>query len=129
MSAGYRARWRGVEHPASPEPRPGGLWVRLRRDTPAGGFEEAAPGVFVRVVPVADVEVLTHVTPVCVWRGVPCRVHEDRGGRLVLEYAGGSTPEARALGMRRVARGVHRVEVGRDEVRGLREDTVVLTTG
>jgi hypothetical protein len=126
---GYRARWRGEEYPASPDPRPEGLWIRLRRPTPAEGFAERAEGLHVRVVPVAEVEVLVHVRTVCRWRGEPFLVREEHGGRLLLEHTGGSVLVAGALGLERIARGVHRRWVDAAEVQALREDVAVLTTG
>ncbi|MCG5218939.1 hypothetical protein [Streptosporangium sp. KLBMP 9127] len=125
MSA-YRARWRGTDYPANPDPRHDGLWIRLCRAEPAEGFAEVAAGRYVRPVPAAECEAIFHVTTVCEWRGAPCRVHEERAGELLVEYTGGLLPVARALGMERVERGVHRRWVAREEVRDLREHAVPL---
>ncbi|SDQ42606.1 hypothetical protein [Thermostaphylospora chromogena] len=122
----YRARWRGTDYEANPDPRHDGVWVRLRRAEPAEGFEEVEPGLYVRAVPLAECEAVFHVMLVCEWRGAPCRVHAERPGELLVEYTGGLLPVARKLGMERVERGVHRRWVARDEVVGLREEAVLL---
>jgi hypothetical protein len=126
--SGHRARWQGTEFSCSPEPRPEGLWVRLRRPTAAPGFTEVAPGRHVRVVPAAECDVLLAAVTVCRWRGEPWVVHDERPGELLLEHTGGSTPRARELGAGRVDRGVHRRWVPRDEVTGLHEQLTVLST-
>jgi hypothetical protein len=125
--AAHRARWRGTEYRAAPAPRPEGLWVRLRRETPAPGFTEVTPDCHVREVPVAECDVLVQVSTVCTWRGEPFAVHDEHDGRLLLEHTGGDVRRARALGAERLDRGVHRAWVPREEVRGLREEVVVLT--
>ncbi|MEU9887547.1 hypothetical protein [Sphaerisporangium sp. NPDC051011] len=141
----YRARWRGSEYEASPDARAGRLWIRLRRATPAEGFEEVAPGLHVRPVPAEECEAVVFVTTVGTWRGVPCQVHDARdghlhgeqddghdgrpgghGGELLVEYTGGLAPVARALELRRTERGVYQGWVPRDEVLGLREHVVPL---
>ena len=126
--AGHRARYRGTEYRCSPEPRPEGLWIRLRSETPAPGFEEVAPGCSVRVVPATECEVLLHAAMVCEWRGEPWTVRDERPGELLCEHTGGSGPAARALGAERVDRGVYQRWVPRDEVRALREELTVLST-
>ncbi|WP_248961050.1 hypothetical protein [Sphaerisporangium perillae] len=120
----YRARLRGIEYEASPDPRPGGLWMRLRSPEPADGFEQVAPGRFVRPVPAEECEAVVFVTTAGEWRGAPCHVHAERDGELLVEYTGGLLPVARELGMERVERGVHRAWVPRDEVLGLHEHVV-----
>ncbi|HEY9437440.1 MAG TPA: hypothetical protein VIS29_02075 [Streptomyces sp.] len=122
----YRARWRGADYPASPDARHDGLWIRLRRGEPAEGFEEVEPGLHVRAVPAEQCEAIFHVTTMCERRGAPCRVHAERADDLLIEYTGGLLPVARALGMERIERGVHRRWVARDEVRDLREEAVLL---
>lgn len=129
MSACYRARWRGVDYAASPEPHALELWVRLRSPEPADGFEEVEAGCHVRVVPVEECEALDFLSTVCVWRGERFRVHEEGEGRLLLEYLGGSVLTARALGMERVERGVHRRWVPQEEVTGLHEHAMPLLSG
>jgi len=127
----YRARWRGEELRATPEQRFDGLWVWLVAPRATVGFDAVTDdGPWVRQVPAADCDVLLLVRTAGTWRGLPVHVHDERtgdgGGDLLVEYAGGSTPEAAAAGFERVARGVHRRWVLRDEVRGLREDTALL---
>ncbi|MFC4529494.1 hypothetical protein [Sphaerisporangium dianthi] len=122
----YRARWRGVEYEAGPDPRPDGLWMRLRAPEPAAGFEPVAPGRFVRPVPAHECEAVVFVTTAGRWRGAPCQVHDERDGRLLVEYVGGLLPEALALGFERVERGVHRAWVPREEVLELHEHAVPL---
>jgi hypothetical protein len=115
----YRARWQGADYVASPEPHALELWVRLRRADPADGFEEVEPGCHVRPVPVTECEALHFVTTVCRWRGEPFQVHDERDGRLLLEYLGGSAAVAMELGLERIERGVYRVWAPREEVTGL----------
>ncbi|RBY86118.1 hypothetical protein [Blastococcus sp. TF02A-26] len=126
--AGYRARWRGLDHRAAPELREDGWWVVLVDENPAEDFEPLGPdGPWVRAVPVRDCDAVVHVRRVGTWRGVPCSVHDERSGELLVHYAGGSVPEAQALGFTRLARGVHARWVSRDEVRGQREESVPLS--
>ncbi|MBB5080545.1 hypothetical protein [Nonomuraea endophytica] len=113
--SGYRARWRGADYPASPDATALEVWVRLRRDEPAEGFTEVEPGCHVRIVPVAECEGLWAVFTVCAWGGREFLVSDEREDALLLEYLGGSTPEAVALGMERAERGVYRRWVPRAE--------------
>ncbi|MEV0617737.1 hypothetical protein AB0I81_30755 [Nonomuraea sp. NPDC050404] len=124
---GYRARWRGADHPAAPEPHVLELWVRLRSAEPLDGFEEVEPGCHVRTVPASECESVHFVTVVCTWRGQPFQVHDERNGSLLLEYLGGSVLTARELGLERVERGVYRCWVPRGEVGELREEAVLIT--
>ena len=125
--AGYRARWRGEDHRAAPELREDGWWVWLVRDRAADGFEAVTDdGPWVRGVPFADCDAVVHVRLAGTWRGVECHVHDDRGDDLLLQYAGSSVLEARQLGFDRVARGVHRRWVPREELRAVREESVLL---
>lgn len=125
----YRARWRGSDYRANPDPGHDGPAIRLLRDEPAEGFEERAPGLHVRSVPAEECEAVFHVTRVCEWRGAPCLVREEREGELLLEYTGGRLPVARALGMERIERGVHRRWVARAEVGEPREHAEPLDLG
>ncbi|MEV0381327.1 hypothetical protein [Nonomuraea sp. NPDC050643] len=125
--AAYRARWRGADYPASPEPHAFELWVRLRSAEPLDGFEEVEPGCHVRTVPASECESLHLVTTVCRWRDEPFLVHDEEGERLLIEYLGGSAITARELGLDRVERGVYRRWVARSEVNGLREEPVSIT--
>ncbi|MDH2425066.1 SseB family protein [Sphaerisporangium sp. TRM90804] len=122
----HRARVGGAEYEAVPDARPDGLWMRLRGAEPAEGFERVGPGLFVRPVRAGDCEAIEFVTTVGEWRGVTCKVHDERGDELLVEYAGGLLPVARELGLRRAERGVHRDWVPRREVLGLRELAVPL---
>lgn len=123
----WRARWQGVEHPCSPEPTPTGLRVRLRGTSAQLGWEEVAPGTWVRVVPVAELDALVHVTRVGRWRGEDWAVQDERAGELLLEHLGGSEPVARGLGAERVDRGVFRRWVPLEEVRSLRESQTLVS--
>ena len=126
--AGYRARWRGADRRAAPELRDDGWWVVLVEEHPAEGFDEVAPdGPWVLAVPARECDAVVHVRRVGTWRGVPCHVHDERDDELLVHYAGGSAPEARALGFTRLARGVHERWIPRDELRGQREESVLLT--
>ncbi|MDA0638528.1 hypothetical protein OUY22_34410 [Nonomuraea sp. MCN248] len=122
----YRARWRGADYLASPEPHPVELWVRLRSPEPADGFEEVEPGCHVRAVPAAECAALDFVTVECRWRGEPFQVREERDGQVLLEYLGGSALTARGLGLERIERGVYRLWVPSVEVEDLGERAVPL---
>ncbi|MFI6452364.1 hypothetical protein ACIBF6_12470 [Streptosporangium amethystogenes] len=122
----YRARWQGADYPASPDSSALETWLRLRLTEPAEGFEEVEPGCHVRTVPAAECESVHFVTMVCRWRGVEFQVHDERAGELLLEYLGGSAPEAVALGLERIERGVYRGWIPRDEVGEIREHAVSL---
>lgn len=104
----YRARWQGADYPASPDPSALELWIRLRREDPAEGFEEVEPGCHVRTVPAAECESLHLLITVCRWNDVDFQVCDERAGELLLEYQGGSALEARSLGLERIERGVYR---------------------
>ncbi|MFC6083140.1 hypothetical protein [Sphaerisporangium aureirubrum] len=123
---GYRARWLGAEYPAVPDPRPDGVWIRLRAGGPAEGFTEVASGVFVRAVPAVECDEVVFAVMIGEWRGATCQVRDERDGEFLVEYVGGLLPVALELGLERVERGVHRGWVPRDEVAGLREHVVPL---
>jgi hypothetical protein len=123
----YRVRWHGDEYEAGADPRPDQLWMRLYAPSPATGFDEIEPGRHVRVVPAAECGVILYVTVVCEWRGAPFQVQGEADRDLLLEYTGGLLPVARHLQLQRVDRGVYRTWVPREEVRALREHTVVLS--
>ncbi|MFD1934563.1 MULTISPECIES: hypothetical protein [Nonomuraea] len=122
----YRARWRGADYPASPDASALEVWLRLRRDDPAEGFTEVEDGCHVRTVPAAECESVWFVTTVCTWRGMEFLVHDERAGEVLLEYAGGSAPEAVALGLERIERGVYRLWVPRSDVGELQERAISL---
>ncbi|NUR82781.1 MAG: hypothetical protein HOY71_01695 [Nonomuraea sp.] len=120
----YRARWAGTDYEAAPEVDGGRLRVRLRGEAPAEGFEEVAPGRYVRVVPAAECAGLWHVTTVCEWRGAPFLVLDERESELLLEYTGGRASAAVALGLERAERGVYRRWIPREEVSEVHEELV-----
>ncbi|GAA3567621.1 hypothetical protein GCM10022419_055540 [Nonomuraea rosea] len=122
----YRARWQGSDYVASPEPHALELWVRLRSPDPADGFEEVEPGCHVRTVPAAECSALHFVTTECSWRGERFQVHDERDGRLLIEYLGGSAPAALELGLERVERGVYRIWAPREEITEMAERAVSL---
>jgi hypothetical protein len=127
MREAYRARWRGDEYPAAPEPQPDQLFIRLYRERPADGFDEIEPERYVRAVPAAECEAVVHLSLVCEWRGAPFLVCAERDEDLLLEYTGGLAPVATRLGMQRAERGVYRKWVPRTEVRALREYAAMLS--
>lgn len=129
--ASYRVRLEGTEYLASAEPRPDGLWMRVRRSTPADGFEQVVDGLYVQPVRAEDCTAVVFVTTTGQWRGAMVQVHDERqvdesGEQLLIEYVGGSAPEARSLGLERFEPGVYRGWVDRIEVRGIRENTTLL---
>lgn len=126
-TAGHRARWRGEEWRASPEQRGDGLWVWLVADRPREGFVALADdGPWVHEVPASDCDAVVLVRRVGTWRGQDVLVVDERPDDVLVEFAGGSVLEARAAGFERVARGVHRRWVPVDELRGVREDQVLV---
>ncbi|GII78356.1 hypothetical protein Sru01_33380 [Sphaerisporangium rufum] len=122
----YQARWRGADHPAVPDQRADGLWLRLWSAEPAAGFTQVRPGHHVRPVPAAECAAVSFTPTVAEWRGAPFAVLGERAGELLLEYTGGSVLVARELGLDRAGRGVHRRRVPRHEVRNVRTDVVPL---
>ena len=100
--------------------------MRLRSPEPAEGFEEVAPGRYVRPVRADECESVLFVTTICEWRGAPCLVRDECDDKILVEYTGGLLPVARSLGLERTERGVHRGWVPRNEVRALREHAVPL---
>lgn len=101
--------------------------MRLRRSSPAAGFDRVVDGLYVRAVPAAECTAAMFVTTTGQWRGVQVQVHDERDDQFLVQYLGGSAPEARKLGFERIERGVHRGWVDQEEVRNLREDTTLLT--
>ncbi|MFI7416747.1 hypothetical protein [Nonomuraea sp. NPDC049684] len=122
----YRARWDGTDYEASAELVDGRLFMRLYAPVPADGFEEAAPGRFVRAVPAAGCAAIWHVTTVCEWRGASFLVLAEREAELLVEYTGGNASHAAGLGLERIERGVYRAWVRREEVSALGEKAVMI---
>ncbi|SCX45700.1 hypothetical protein SAMN03159343_1650 [Klenkia marina] len=126
-TAGYRARWRGEEWRAAPEQRGDGLWVWLVADRPLEDFTPLTDdGPWVHEVPAAACDAVVVVRQLGTWRGHDVLVVDERPGDLLVEFAGGSVLEARAAGFERVARGVHRRWVPAEELRGRREEQVLV---
>ncbi len=117
MRDGYLARWRGMDYEASPD----GDSVRLYRPTEADGFTQVREGRYVRVVPLAELEGLSYVRTVCMWRGEPFIVLAEHDNWLRLEYTGGKAPVARSLGLEEFEFGVYQGWVPAAEVTDLRE--------
>ncbi|SDF97645.1 hypothetical protein [Klenkia brasiliensis] len=122
-TVGHRARWAGQDWRATPEQRGDGLWVWLVADRPHPGFLALTEeGPWVHEVPAAACDAVLLVRLTGVWRGTDVLVVDERPDDLLVESRSGSVLEARAAGFERVARGVHRRWVPRDELRGLREE-------
>ena len=126
MRDGYVARWSGVDYEARPDIGGGRVAVRLYRSHPAPGFEEVAPGRHRRIVPLSEVERLSHVSEVCTWRGQPFRIVGRRGPDLLVEYTGGQAPVAERLGLDRIGRGVYRGWIAVTEAAAVRDEVLVL---
>lgn len=118
---GYVARWRGTDYEATP-----GVdgEVRLYTTAPAEGFDEIRPGRFAHIAQDSEVESLRYVRTHCVWRGEPFVVIGEHGGWVRLEYSGGRTPVAAALGLDNVDIGVYQTWVSREEIEQLREENI-----
>lgn len=127
--AAYRARWKGEEYLAFPHVDQDGDYVRIHSATGGPGFAPTESGGYVRPVPLGACDVVLFVTMVCSWRTIECQVLDERDEDLLLQFVGGSTPQARSAGFDRIERGVYRRWVGREEIRGLRENTTVLYAG
>lgn len=95
--------------------------MRLRRSSPAEGFERLEDDLYVRAVPAAECAWVRHVIIVCMWRSAPFRVCAERQDELLVEYIGAQVTVAKALDLDRIDRGVHRLWVRRSEVSELQE--------
>ena len=65
--------------------------MRLRRSSPAEGFERLEDDLYVRAVPAAECAWVRHVIIVCMWRSAPFRVCAERQDELLVEYIGDDT--------------------------------------
>ncbi|MEV4470063.1 hypothetical protein [Nonomuraea sp. NPDC049504] len=117
----YRASWRGAVYDAAPQLLEDGLWIRLRRASPAAGFERLADDLYVRPVPAAECAWVRHVITVCTWRDAPFRLCAQRGDKVLIEYVGAQVTVAKELDLDRIDRGVHRLWVPRAEVAEVQE--------
>jgi hypothetical protein len=87
------------------------------------GFTAAA-GHWRKQVSVPDLSALWQSRLVGEYRGEPCLVLDDLGGRLHIVYLGRDAVRARQLGYWEIDREVFEVVVARDEVTGLAEQRV-----
>jgi hypothetical protein len=117
MRDGFVVRSGGQEYEASPD----GDNVRLYRPEPAEGFDEVRKGRYVKVAKLSEVDDLSYVRTVCLWRGEPFVVLAEAEAWLRLEYTGGRAPVARQLGLEEFDFGVYQGWAPRKEVSDLRE--------
>ncbi len=117
---GYLAAWQGDEYEVSPD----GDAVRLYGTEPAGGFDEVAPGRYVKVVPATEVTGLAYVRTTCTWRGEPFIVLGEHEAWLRVEYTGGKASVAAGLELEEFDFGVYQGWVPAAEVTDLREHRV-----
>ncbi|MFC6883955.1 MULTISPECIES: hypothetical protein [Actinomadura] len=117
---GFYAGWRGREYEASPD----GERVRLYLAGPAEGFTPVTADRHVRVVPAREVEHLTYVSTMCLWRGEPFLVLGEHEDWLRVEYSGGKAPVAERLGLEPFDRGVYQAWAPRNEVKDVREESL-----
>ena len=117
MRDGFVARVGGKEYEASPDADN----VRLYLPESAEGFEEVKPGRHVKVVKMSEVDELSYVRTVCLWRGEPFVVLAEHDAWLRVEYTGGRAPVARQLGLEEFHFGVYQGWAPRQEVSDLRE--------
>jgi hypothetical protein len=118
---GHVASYRGVEYEASPDAER----MRLYASDPGpedAGFEQVAPGRFVRVVDPSDLDGRWYVFTLCTWRGEVCRALYEQGENVRLEYVGGRAPVAERLGMELFDQGVYQAWAPRTELQELREE-------
>jgi len=117
MRDGFVARTGGEEYDASPD----GDNVRLYLAEAAEGFDEVKPGRYVKVVKLSEVDDLSYIRTVCLWRGEPFVVLAEAEAWLRVEYTGGRAPVARELGLEEFDFGVYQGWAPRKEVSDLRE--------
>lgn len=120
MRDGYVAGWQGREYEASPD----GDNVRLYQPEPGDGFQEVRPGRFVRVVPATEIDDIAYVRTTCGWRGEPFIVLAEHDTWLRVEYTGGRSPVAEALGLESFDFGVYQGWAPAAEVTDLREHRI-----
>lgn len=116
MRDGYYARWRDREFEASPD----GDRVRLYTTEPDAGFDQIAPGRYLRVVPRADVPDLGYLTSRCQWRDERFAIIGEQGQWYRLEYLG-ELPPADSLGLTTFDRDVYQAWARRSEVSDIAE--------
>ncbi len=121
MRDGYVVTWQGREYDASPD----GDDVRIYQPEPADGFEEVAPGRYVRVLPADEFDEIwcTSAPP------APGGAAVHRAGRGTTTGCGWSTPAAagpvaQALGLEEFDFGVYQGWAPAHEVADLREHRV-----
>ncbi|MFC5185090.1 hypothetical protein [Actinomadura harenae] len=116
---GYVARWLGREFEAVPG---ADGEIRLYAAKPTDGFEELRPDRFRRIVPAFELESLRYVRTVCRWRGEPFVIVGEHDGWSRVEYAGGRSPVAEALGLERIDQGVWQSWAPSGELEDVREE-------
>jgi len=84
----------------------------------------ASGGYWRKQVGVMDLDALWQSRPVGEYRGEPCLVLDDLGGRLHIAYLGRDTTRAIQLGYWEIDREVFEVVVGWQDVTGLTEERV-----
>jgi len=84
----------------------------------------ASGGYWHKQVGVMDLDALWQSRPVGEYRGEPCLVLDDLGGRLHIAYLGRDTTRAIQLGYWEIDREVFEVVVGWQDVTGLTEERV-----
>lgn len=117
MRDGFVARVGGMEYDASPD----GDSVRLYLPQPEEGFDRVRSGRHVKVVKLSEVDDLSYVRTVCLWKDEPFVVLAEHDAWLRVEYTGGRAPVARRLGLEEFDFGVYQGWAPRDEVSDLRE--------
>ena len=120
MRDGYVVRWQGREYEGSPD----GDNVRIYQPDAGEGFDGVRPGRYVRVLPTAEIEELTYIRTTCTWRGEPFIVLAEHETWLRVEYTGGRSPVARALGLEEFDYGVYQGWALATEVTDLREHRI-----
>jgi hypothetical protein len=118
MRDGFYAVWHGKEYEASPD----GVQIRLYTGGPEDGFTEAAPGRYVRVAAPQEIDHFAYVKIRCTWQGHPFQVLGEHEDWVRVEYTGGQTTVAEALGLDMFDRGVYQTWAPRGELQDVRED-------
>lgn len=90
---GPRAVFEGREYPAGFMPDPSRIELVALGDAPLADAEEVRPGVRRRIVAVSACERVFELRLTCVWRGVPWRILQSAGDRVLLSLLGDRTPD------------------------------------
>lgn len=122
----YIARFDGMDYLSSIGRVNGVDFIRLRSREPLDGFEQARPGLYVRVVTSAQCEAVLKSVRVGIWRGLDSWICTISGDRASLMYLGGDQRRAVEAGFRAEVRGVYTAVASLDEVTAQRRQSTFI---